>query len=94
MQRHMLVKELRRHFPARMPEWVGGFTLLAWGAYVLLHPNVLDHYLFEGLVGLAHWWYPTAPAANVWGLVAFMVGMVRISALFINGAYSRFPSGS
>lgn len=84
----MFIRELRRHFPARVPEWVNAFTLTAWGAYVILHPEVFDHPEFIGLQTLI--WFDVSAYA-FWGLVALTVGWMRAGALFINGAHSRTP---
>lgn len=83
----MLVRELCKHFPARAPEWINAATMMVWGAYVVLHPSVLEQSYFAGLKSMA--W--TFPAGNFWGLLTFAVGFVRMAALFVNGAYNRTP---
>lgn len=90
----MLIAELRKHFPARMPEWWNAATMFLWGAYILLHPGIFDDKIFDGLVSVATTWThgdERASAERFWGLVTITVGMVRMCALFVNGSYSRTP---
>jgi hypothetical protein len=94
-QPDMLIKELQRHFPARMPEWTNALTMFCWGAYILLHPGIFTNPTYGVFVQLA-WTAADMPARvhiaeNLWGLVAVWVGMLRAGALFVNGAYYRTP---
>lgn len=88
----MLVMNLKTHFPARMSEWANAAILTSWGAYLLLHPGLFDYpglgIIFAKMKAMV--WVDMAPEA-VWGFVAFVVGSIRLMALFINGAYSRTP---
>ena len=88
----MLIVGLKDHFPARISEWFNGAILTCWGAYLLLHPNLFDTQgsgrLWSRMEGLV--WVDYNPE-SVWGLVAFSVGIMRLGALFINGAWSRTP---
>lgn len=92
----MLIRELKRHFPARLPEWANSFTMFAWGAYILMHPGIFAaNDLYEAFVSMA-WTHAigemrVALAERSWGLVTITVGMVRACALFVNGSYSRTP---
>lgn len=81
----MLIQEMRKHFPARMPEWINAGIMATWGAFAVLHPELFD--------GLVFWWTwtPIGEPTAFWGLVIFAVGMIRAAALFVNGAYSRTP---
>lgn len=93
----MLIKELQRHFPARLPEWTNAFTMFAWGAYILLHPGIFaTNEMYQAFVEMAWVGEDGANRAhvaeNLWGLVTVSVGMLRASALFINGAYYRTPA--
>lgn len=90
----MLIQELRKHFPARMPEWWNAATMFLWGAYILLHPGIFDDKLFDGLVSIATGWSvdpDRLSAERFWGLVTVTVGLIRLCALFVNGSYSRTP---
>lgn len=86
----MLIRELRKHFPARMPEWINSGIMVSWGAYVLLHPDTYADAKLDLFEGVLH----SPDGINgfaFWGLVTLIVGMVRGCALFVNGAYSRTP---
>jgi hypothetical protein len=87
----MLILSLKKHFPARWPEWFMAGLLFAWGAYVALHPalftNPATATVMSGMALMAG----SLPPAAMWGLSATTVGLIRGSALFINGAYTRTP---
>lgn len=87
----MLIVSLKQHFPARWPEWFMSGMALSWGTYVFLHPELFTNpatgTLFAGLRVMAG----NFPPAALWGLVLVVLGLVRGSALFINGAYTRTP---
>lgn len=87
----MLIVSLKQHFPARLPEWWMSFMLVLWGSYVVLHPGVFTNpataHITAGLAAMAGEFDP----AGLWGLSAVLVGMVRVFALFVNGAYTRTP---
>ena len=89
----MLISGLKEHFPARVSEWFNAVILMSWGAYLLLHPNLFDTPrvgdLYEQMEAMV--WVDYNPE-SVWGLVAFGVGGVRLTALFINGAWNRTPA--
>ena len=89
----MLIVSLKEHFPARFPEWLNSGVLFSWGAYVALHPDLFTNpataQLFSGLAEMT-WGLDYNPAA-LWGLVGVVVALVRASALFVNGAYTRTP---
>lgn len=90
----MLIKELRKHFPARAPEWWNAGTMFAWGAYILLNPGIFNNNIFDGFVAIANGWsdIPDRLAAErMWGLITVTVGLLRGCALFVNGSYSRTP---
>jgi hypothetical protein len=93
----MLIRELCRHFPARLPEWANAFTMFAWGAYILMHPGIFaSNQLYDAFVSMA--WtdhsgqFVSAMAERQWGLITVFVGMLRACALFINGSYWRTPT--
>lgn len=78
---------MKRHFAVRAPEWLNGLTLVAWGGYVVLNPHMFASARANG--GL-HMLTDLAPQ-EVWGLGAFIVGAVRVVALFINGQWGVTP---
>lgn len=78
--------DLKRHFEARAIEWWNGFILLAWGAYVILHPG-----LFQGPTGPTWTGLLMIADQEVWGFSAFVIGSIRVVALFINGKWGVTP---
>lgn len=82
----MILEVIGKHFPARALEWYSGFTLLGWGGYVLLHPQMFTNSkvagAFSGLAEIAWFWPPHLS----WACVAIFVALARIVALAINGS--------
>lgn len=87
----MLIRELKRHFPARTPEWWNAGTMFAWGSYLLLHPGILNQPYTAELLAMCRAWSPQAPERFL-GLMTITVAMVRACALIVNGSYRRTPS--
>lgn len=89
----MLIQSLKKHFPARFPEWLNSGVLFSWGLYVILHPQLFTNpatgLLFSGMAAMT-WGLPYDPSV-LWGLTGILVGGIRACALFINGAFSRTP---
>lgn len=87
----MLIVSLKKHFPARWPEWYQSGMLFCWGLYVALHPqmftNEATRVVLSGLADMAGSFPPSA----VWGFTGVLVGMIRATALFINGSMTRTP---
>lgn len=87
----MLIVSLKQHFPARWPEWFMSGMSFAWGAYMVLHPQVFEQeatrVVLSGMAAMAG----KFPPAALWGLTAIILGFIRGSALFVNGAYTRTP---
>lgn len=87
----MLIVSLKQHFPARWPEWYMSGMSFAWGAYMILHPQVFTQgatqEVLSGMAAMAG----NFPPASLWGLSAVMLGVIRAAALFVNGAYTRTP---
>lgn len=83
----MLIKSLKKHFPARIPEWWAAGTMVAWGVYVLLNPGIMDGPGWKGLRSLSWVFHPE----RFWGTLTLIVGFSRLCALFVNGAWSRTP---
>lgn len=89
----MIVRSLRQHWPARKLEWLMSGFMLTWGCYVLLHPEIFTAPETAGpLSGLVVISNPiTEFPALAWGGAAFIVGLCRGLALFVNGAWTRTP---
>ena len=75
--------EMKRHFEVRSLEWFNGLYLFLWGAYVILHPGMMDLIVYRGLTDLA--------GQEWWGLTAFTIGGIRIGALWVNGRWGLTP---
>lgn len=79
--------DMKSHFEARSLEWFGAFYLTNWGQYVILHPGMFTDPrkadLFKGLTAFGD--QPT------WGLSVFTAGIIRLTALFINGRWGLTP---
>lgn len=89
---HMLLIGLKDHFPARISEWFNGAILTCWGAFLLLHPNLFSQPELGSLWSrMDSMVWIDYNAESVWGICAFTVGLLRLCALFINGAWSRTP---
>lgn len=89
----MIIRSLRQHWPARKMEWLMSGVLVAWGWYVLMHPGLFTDSatakLFSGMASISE---PiTEYPALLWGGSAFVVGLARGIALFVNGAWTRTP---
>lgn len=89
----LIIRSLRQHWPARKLEWLMAGLMIAWGWYVLLHPDLFTNPETASLLaGLADVSAPfTAYPALAWGGACFLVGLTRGIALFVNGAYTRTP---
>lgn len=81
--RTMLVK-LTDHFPMRVTEWLVAGILLSWGLFCInASPAVWDMPVNRELSMFG--------TQDQWGSVALSIGLVRMIALFINGAMRRSP---
>lgn len=89
----MLIQSLKRHFPARFPEWMNSGVMATWGIYMILHPDIFTNpttaQMFAGMSEMT--WGLGYPPSSLWGVTALLVGLIRGGALFINGAYTRTP---
>lgn len=85
--RDLIIESLKKHFPARFPEWLAAATMTAWGAYLVLYPDLFHAppiaAVYAGMASMAH--------QPVWALAALAIGVTRAAALFINGVYTRTP---
>lgn len=89
----MILQSLQQHFPARKIEWLMAGLAICWGSYTLAHPelfyqngtaSVLRHMTeMASVMGLA--------PEHLWGGGALTAGIIRATALFVNGAYVRTP---
>lgn len=89
----MMIHSLRQHWPARKTEWIMAGWLGTWGVYVLLHPQLFTadstRELWSGMTAITS--EITQYPALAWGGAAFLTAVIRISALLVNGLYTRTP---
>lgn len=67
------------HFRVRKSEWVAAGAVTTWGIVLLGPSNVLDTPSWESL----SWW----GSQKAWGAVALTLGITRLTALAVNGAF-------
>lgn len=76
----MIVVRFRETFRERMPEWVQATGMFLWGLMVLFSPGLFQSTVFfHPLLELV--------SQTGWGVLAVLVGIVRLSFLVINGAW-------
>lgn len=80
----MIVLRFKKSFPLRVTEWFCAFVMAHWGLLILLNPAAMTASpTWVHMVDLAE------PA--LWGGMAALVGLIRIAALAINGAWRQSP---
>ena len=80
----MMVLRLQDHFPLRITDWLLASILTTWGlAALAVDPVVWQLHINHELGEFA--------SQDVWGSVTVALGMIRLTALFINGALRRSP---
>ena len=83
-----MIKGIKTHFPSRIAEWFLSVALINWGLILMRTEEVFTKYkTFTGLQNIAD--------ESTWAIFAFIVGLIRLVALAINGTfygtwYSRF----
>lgn len=84
----MIIESLKKHFPARFPEWLASGQMIAWGSYLVLYPNMMT----SGATGQLYVAMRSMWSQPSWALFAIFIGVIRGGALFVNGAYTRTPT--
>lgn len=80
----MMIVKLQQHFPLRVTDWLLGGILTTWGMLCLyLDPAAWELPIYSGLRAFA--------SQQAWGSVALILGSMRMTALFVNGAVRRTP---
>jgi hypothetical protein len=80
----MMIVKLTKTFPIRVTEWLLAGIMLSWSiACWHLRPIDWANPLYSGLSRLAD--------QNTWAFFAFWIGLGRIMALTINGAWRPSP---
>lgn len=81
----MIIVKLSDHFPLRVADWLLAGIMTTIGVTIWnLSPEI---WAAGPLQGLSQCFFGQA----AWGTIIFMIGVVRINALFINGALRRSP---
>lgn len=76
---------LHRAFPERAVEWGLGYIMVSWGLMVLLNPGIFSS-------SSAYNGWATMATEGTWGTVALSAGLIRLGALYVNGAHYRTPA--
>lgn len=76
----MIVARFRETFRERMPEWVQATGMLMWGLMALWATGLFQSQAFFAPLLLLM-------SQTAWGILAALVGVVRLSFLVINGAW-------
>jgi hypothetical protein len=80
----MMIVKLTKTFPIRVTEWLLAGIMLSWSiACWNLAPSDWADPLYAGLSRFA--------AQNTWAFYAFWIGVIRLAALTINGAWRPSP---
>lgn len=80
----IIFHRLRSTFPNRAVEWGIGYMLTTVGSLLLFYPGLFNsNVLYSQFLLLA--------PQPVWGIVAFTAGLLRLAALYINGAHYQTP---
>lgn len=76
----MIKLHFKNTFRERLPEWISALALIVWGLLVLSEvPELWNKQYFSVLSRIA--------TQNTWGLTAVIIGIIRLIALGINGAW-------
>lgn len=79
----MLLVRLSDTFRERAPEWIMSSILLGWGVMLLLPGDLFVRPFYHQLARIA--------AQHSWGIVMFTIGLMRLTALYINGSRQETP---
>ena len=79
----MLIVRFRETFRERMPEWGCAAAQTVWGLIVLQPEPLFNRPFFAPLARIA--------SEEAWGWSAFLIGIMSLTVLLINGAWWRTP---
>jgi cytochrome bd-type quinol oxidase subunit 2 len=82
----LIVKKLHTHFRDRIVEWGLSYILISWGLVLLATPGA---FLNHTVLAYAGW--ASLARQETWGFASLIVGLLRLAALYINGAHSKTP---
>ncbi|WP_309084143.1 hypothetical protein [Chelativorans sp.] len=79
-----LATGIREHFPQRVSEWVLTGAILGWAAVLSGDGNTFANApSFSELARMAD--------EDTWAVICLVVGLLRLTALVINGTFRAFP---
>lgn len=73
----------RAYNRTRSAEWLLACILFAWGANVIRPNSSFDYPSYRIMVALMQ--------ESTWGMLAVLVSVARMAALFVNGTWKRTP---
>lgn len=79
----MLIVRLKQHFRERQMEWALAAMATGWGAILINSPGTFARPFYAPLRRMA--------PVEAWGWGMFMLGLLGVVVLFINGAWRRTP---
>lgn len=80
----MMIVKLSKTFPIRVTEWLLAGIMLSWAISCWhLTPADWSSPIYSGLARIAE--------QNTWAFYAFWIGVIRLAALTINGAWRPSP---
>lgn len=68
----------------RLTEWLFASMMVGWGAYLILPIDTFAGPQYALLAAIA--------PENVWGAFSLAIGMIRLTALWVNGSWKRTPA--
>lgn len=80
---NMLIVQFKHTFRERFPEWVTSGMLVLWGISLLGGTEGLQRPYFIFLATLG--------SATFWGVLALLMGGIRLVSLYINGRRAQTP---
>lgn len=88
----LILSKLHRQFPERAVEWGVSYMLISWGIILACTPGAFETVPDSAIAVKSVYtaWERIMPQ-HVWAFAALMIGMLRVSALYINGAHMRTP---
>jgi hypothetical protein len=79
----MLIVRFRETFRDRQMEWALTAGATGWGLILVRNPEVFTRPFYAPLANMA--------SSDGWGWAMFMLGLLGLIVLFINGAWRRTP---
>lgn len=79
----MIVVRFQKTFPLRVSEWAMSAVLVNLGVLILCNPEVFEQPQHAAMARMA--------GPYIWGWACLVMGVVRATALIINGAWRASP---